>query len=234
MKNDMPECLEFFMASKSNEYETTIEIRQRIVHKDLPAFRTICEFDGVDINLAEVALAALNTRADLGVDVTPPDFNDVPEFVKDPIAEEKMLAVMREHGREPVIDDDYCSKRDGICGCVNKECRRHGIVDDGPSPQPPSDNDHVAEGCEQFTEPVAKPLAVFIKDLEAEGYKPALDKAREEVKGLFKPVIDDGLREAVTVCQDRIDFNAGVRVYVSVPEKHLETLIKYATRETKL
>lgn len=101
---------------------------------------------------------------------------------------------------------------------------REYILEDANAPQPPTDNDHVAEGCEKFAKPTSRPLAEIIKELEAAGFKTALDKAREEVKGLFKPVIDDGLREACDRCEH------DMRVSGTVNPNDLETLINHALK----
>jgi hypothetical protein len=61
MKKD-DELPEFYLKERSDDYETMIEIYQRIIYKDKPACRFVTEFDGFDEELANKTLAALNKK----------------------------------------------------------------------------------------------------------------------------------------------------------------------------
>lgn len=45
--------------------------------------------------------------------------------------EDKLTAIWNARPSPAISEDDeYCSKREGLCGCTEKECRRHIVVDD--------------------------------------------------------------------------------------------------------
>lgn len=46
--------------------------------------------------------------------------------------EDKLTAIWNARPSPAISEDDeHCSKREGICGCTENECRRHIVIDDG-------------------------------------------------------------------------------------------------------